>query len=492
MPQVSFRKSVGFLMRESGDSLIVRISAHCHGIFPREWLKKGENSRAFAGTTVAPASSINLRSRQVERRVALIGALDQRYREATVVGAGIAGMLAAYALDKRGFRVTLLEQKTRAGGLIHTTRTEHGIAESAAHSFLVSEPVRELCRELGVELVEPRKESRAKFIMRDGKLFRFPLNLRESFNLARHVAFNRTTHAVDQDADTWAREHLGDSATEYLLTPFVRGIYGVQPKELGVAAAFPFLNLPEGQTLLNALLHRVAKRSKTRTKKVRAAPRFGMGDLVDRLEQHLDERLGRRFRTSQRIEELPDAPNVILATPAYAAAQLLQKRVPQLAEKLREVRYTPIVSATTFVERHALDHPIHGTGVLMPAREESKSLGILFNSSSFEYRVTDDSRFASFTVMMGGTAHPEWLDSSDAEIQQAIKFELSQVLGIREPHSTVIHRWPQALPQYSINLPCVWQKARDSWCVIPGRILFGNYTGQISLRGMIESAATLN
>ena len=38
----------------------------------------------------------------------------------------------------------------------------------------------------------------------------------------------------------------------------------------------------------------------------------------------------------------------------------------------------------------------------------------------------------------------------------------------------------------------VWQKARDSWCIIPGRILFGNYTGQISLRGMIESAASLS
>jgi hypothetical protein len=48
------------------------------------------------------------------------------------------------------------------------------------------------------------------------------------------------------------------------------------------------------------------------------------------------------------------------------------------------------------------------------------------------------------------------------------------------------------LPQYSVDLPNVWQKALDSWCVIPGRVLFGNYTGQISLRGMIESAAALN
>jgi protoporphyrinogen oxidase len=95
------------------------------------------------------------------------------------------------------------------------------------------------------------------------------------------------------------------------------------------------------------------------------------------------------------------------------------------------------VSVTTFVERGAFTHPIHGVGVLMPAREETESLGMLFNSSSFGYRVSDQERFASFTVMMGGAAHPEWLEASDTEIQQAIKLELSALLGIRESHRIV-------------------------------------------------------
>jgi oxygen-dependent protoporphyrinogen oxidase len=261
---------------------------------------------------------------------------------------------------------------------------------------------------------------------------------------------------------------------------------------LGVATAFPFLKLPEGETLFGAMLRKRFSRSAKKEKKHRAAPRYGMGDLVGKLEQRLEARLGGRFRRDEKADVLPDAANVMLATPAPAAANLLQPLVPQLAERLRTVRYTPIVSVTTFVERSAFTHPIHGVGVLMPSREETKSLGMLFNSSSFGYRVEDQDRLASFTVMMGGTAHPEWLEASDAEIQQAIKLELSALLGIREPYCTVIHRWPAALPQYSVDLPAVWQKARDSWCIIPGRLLFGNYTGQISLRGMIESAAALN
>lgn len=422
----------------------------------------------------------------------MIGELNRKYREVTIVGAGIAGMLAAYALDKRGYRVTLLEQKERAGGLIATKKTEYGIAESAAHSLIATETVKELGRDLGVELIEPRKEARAKYIVRDGKLCRFPLTLPEAMNALGHAAFKRSENGMAQDLDAWARLHLGDAAADYLLTPFVRGIYGVQPSELGVATAFPSLKLEAGKTLLPSIIRKRFARSAKKEKKQRVAPRLGMGDLVRRLGLHLDERLGPRFRRQEKIRELPDAPNVILATPAYAAANLLQRLVPQLAEQLRTVRYTPIVSVTTFVERHAFTQPVNGVGVLMPAREQTKSLGILFNSSSFEYRVTDESRFASFTVMMGGTAHPEWLDCPDKEIQQAIKLELSALLGIRELAFTVIHRWPVALPQYSVDLPNVWQKARDSWCIIPGRILFGNYTGQISLRGMIESAVNLN
>lgn len=420
----------------------------------------------------------------------MIGTINQSTHEVTIVGAGIAGMLAAYVLDARGYRVTLIEAKRRAGGLIQTRQTDFGIAESAAHSLIATQAVRDLCRDLGVELIAPRREAKAKYVVRNGRLTRFPLTLRETFDSLRYAAFTRSRNGENETLDRWAQRHVGKAACDYLLTPFTRGIYGVQPTELGVSTALPFLHLPEGQTLLWAFLnHRLKSRKKS--PKQRVAPRLGMGDLVTKLEKRLDQRLGSRFRKGEELRDVPVAGNVILATPAYAAAQLLQSSAPDLAQELRKVRYTPIVSVTTFVERKAFARPIHGVGVLMPARENTKSLGILFNSSSFEYRVTDDTRLASFTVMMGGTACPSWLNADDKEIQQAIKLELFEFLSIRSPLATVIHRWPCALPQYGIYLPNVWQSARKSWCAQPGHLLFGNYTGQISLRGMIESAVAL-
>ena len=448
----------------------------------------------------------------------MIGTLDSTRREVTIVGAGVAGMLAAYALDKGGYEVTLLEERERAGGLIETERTKYGMAERAAHSLLATPVVLEFCRELGVELAEIRPHSRSRFIVRDGRLRKFPLGMGEALNAVGRAAFARA-HVSESgiDLDAWGRKHLGDGAVEYLLTPFVRGIYGSQPAELGVGAAFPTLSVAPGQTLLGSMLGKAFRRRakkgngngnghaapeagrlnqngarKRDAKKRMVAPLHGMGDVTARLERRLEERLGARFRKGVRVAEVPHAPNVIISTPAYAAAELLEGQAPTLSRALREVRYTPIVSVTAFVSVDALTRPVKGVGALVPAKEGRRSLGILFTSSSFQGRVTDDGRYVSFAVLLGGTAQPEWVDVSDDVIAETVREELASMLGIRgEILRLVISRHRRAIPQYSVALPDIWRCAGETWCAAPGRVLFGNYTGQVSLRGMIESCARL-
>jgi oxygen-dependent protoporphyrinogen oxidase len=426
----------------------------------------------------------------------MIGTLNRNSREVTIVGAGIAGMLAAYALDKSGHCVTLLEEKEQAGGLLRTVHTKYGIAEAAANSMLASPAVKDFCSELGVELVGVRRESRARYILRDGKLRKFPLTVKETLAALGRATFTPSQNHQDElNLGDWGRRHLGSAGVEYLLTPFVRGIYGVQPDEVGVVAAFPKLLIPPGRSLLANFLSKSFKRSSGPKKEPAAmvAPRNGMGDLVARLESHLVQRLGDRFVKGVKISKLPHAENILLATPAHEAAWLVEPGCPRLAESLREVKYTPLVSVTAFVDRNSLTQPISGVGVLIPAAEKRKCLGILFSSSSFAGRVSDESRWASFTLMMGGSKDRQWVDADDEEINDAVRNELNQILGIRgAPLETIINRWPRAIPQYSILLPRLWKCARETWSAAPGRMLFGNYTGHVSLRGMIESAASLN
>ncbi len=424
----------------------------------------------------------------------MIGQLNTARREATVVGAGISGLLAAYELDRRGYRVTLVEASNRAGGLLRTDSNRFGLAEAAANSLLGSTAVLQLCEDLGVELVAVRKDSRARYILRDGQLRKFPLSFKETAGVVGRAAFARAgNHSNALDLKAWGTKHLGPAAVDYLLTPFVRGIYGVQPQEVGVVAAFPTLMVSPGQTLLeNMVRKKLVKGSKKSKSAGMLAPKLGMSYLVSKLEARLEQNLGRRFIKGVAIDDLPDAPNVVLTVPAYRAAPLFAPAFQRLADKLHLVEYTPIVSVTAFVKRDSLAQDLRGVGVLLPATEKRNSLGILFMSSSFPGRVVDESRYASFTIMMGGSAKPEWINATDEQIRVVLQQELAEIVGLRdEPAELVINRWPRAIPRYSTGLPELWQTARETWCAEPGRVLFGNYTGQASIRGMIEAVATM-
>jgi protoporphyrinogen oxidase len=113
-------------------------------------------------------------------------------------------------------------------------------------------------------------------------------------------------------------------------------------------------------------------------------------------------------------------------------------------------------------------------------------LGTLFNSASFPGRVAN-ARVISLTTMLGGTSRPEILELQDSEIEGTVRDELRVRFGaeLKLVHR-VIHRWPRAIPLYDQCLSAAWTRARAGWCAQPGHLLFGNYTGQVSIRGMIE------
>lgn len=221
------------------------------------------------------------------------------------------------------------------------------------------------------------------------------------------------------------------------------------------------------------------------------APQYGMGQVASALEARLRERLGGRFRLSFPVTKLPHAGNLVLCVPAGAAARLVARDDASFAEALERIRYSPLVSATVFVEAARVPAHVKGVGVLVPKAEGRDTLGILFNSSAFAGRVADPST-ASFTVMLGGTSRPETLKLSDADLRSLIEREMGELLGITGGiKEVIIHRYEKAVPIYNTDLVDAWEIARRTWCSRPGQLLFGNYTGQVSVRGMIETVRAL-
>ncbi|MGH7579206.1 MAG: FAD-dependent oxidoreductase, partial [Gemmatimonadales bacterium] len=94
-----------------------------------------------------------------------------------VVGAGVAGLTAAYRLKRRGIRVVVYEASDRAGGVILTERREGYLAELGPNSLTAGAgALAEVLSQLGLDAsrVEAQREARKRYIVRKSKLVALP------------------------------------------------------------------------------------------------------------------------------------------------------------------------------------------------------------------------------------------------------------------------------------------------------------------------------
>jgi monoamine oxidase len=108
---------------------------------------------AVAGTAVAGPGSLFAEDR--ERQQAATGI--QEAPQVIVVGAGLAGLAAAYELDRAGVSVTVLEARSRPGGRVRTYRDPFAdglYAEMGAEYVDASDDVaRFYCRKFGLRVL---------------------------------------------------------------------------------------------------------------------------------------------------------------------------------------------------------------------------------------------------------------------------------------------------------------------------------------------------
>ena len=392
-----------------------------------------------------------------------------------VIGAGFSGLTTAYFLVKHGFKVRIVERSNRAGGLIETIQTEHGLVEKAANGILNSAKLEAMARDIGVPLQPTRREGRKRFIYR-GRPRQIPLTPSEIIKVGALVA----THAASlkprplESISHWGRRVLGTAATDYLLVPAIGGIYAGDPDQLSASLIFGKANLPD---------HLVTNKPEKGKLRGTVAPPRGMQQLTDGLRDWLKQAgVEFVFNYDWNCGKHASEPTVVCLS-ANAAAEYLTDVAPTVSERLRRIGMLSLVTATAFYGQDSAR--LNGFGCLFPRDQGFRARGVLFNNSIFEGRGPAHSE----TWIFGGALDSEIVDFTDEQLGELIADEREKFYGRRdEPLALYVNRRPHAIPHYTIELEKILttlpEPSAHVW-------LGGNYLGRIGLAKLIERAAVV-
>jgi protoporphyrinogen/coproporphyrinogen III oxidase len=394
-----------------------------------------------------------------------------------VIGAGIAGLSAAWEIERAGHDVVVFESAREIGGKLQRSRVR-GLAfpiEDGADAFLARVPdALELCAEIGIdELVHPAASE--AWVWSDDQLCRLPksqllglptdLDDLAASGLLSPDGVARAAADLDSDAPPLTQDvsvgdlvrgRLGDEVCDHLVEPLLGGINGGEADGLSAQACAPqiWACATRGGSLIRAAAE-VKAATTPSDAPVFAAPAEGMAALPRRLA----DRLRAEIRFGTAVPPLTTAPDgvhvgderfagVIVATPADVAAELVAATAPDASHVLGATEFASVVMVTVVANAKEVDHPLQGSGVVVARDADLSITACSFGSS--KWARWDDGRHVVFRLSLGHDGDPvDWCTRSAADLASVAIGDLERVLGTSvAPTGTRVGRWARSFPQY--------------------------------------------
>ncbi len=506
--------------------------------------------------------------------------------DTVVIGAGISGLAYAHARGPDADLV-VLEADSRAGGLVRTEVVDHIDSGTSVHYECGPEALQDnepellaLLDEVGLAPRPAGPEAAQRFILREGppgaasvdradmdaleaaanpvfedrgtpagRLVALPANPKDFLTSellskagklrALSEPLRGRRKGLDGSVADFIRHRLGQEVLDWLVDPFVTGIYAGDTERISLQGAFPMLHamVSEHGSLMKGMQAR-AKSRRAAAERGEHPPAGvpnlisvdgGLGAIPDALAAGLGERLhlSTAVRSISRegagdpgagdagrgaagtgaawriVAEAPGADGgtsrtwtarrVVVATSVGAAAGLLADLPHDLAplsQALGEMECESVVSVAHLWRRTDVAHPCDGFGYLVPSRLGMHHLGTLFSSTIAPSRAPDGA--VLLRTLLGGAHHPELVQADPDALRRIVADEVGAVLGLSgEPLWSTVVAWPRVLPRYDLAHPARQDRIDAILERAPGLHLLGNHRRGISVNNLIAAGRTL-
>jgi protoporphyrinogen/coproporphyrinogen III oxidase len=436
-----------------------------------------------------------------------------------VIGGGISGLSVARLLANAGVGVELWEREDRTGGKIKTeTHAGYRLEQSASIVMNFRADVKRFLTECGLDKYKTALAPATKrHLIVDDQLCPMPLKLMPmmispvwSWQGKLRMAlepFIKKGGDEKESAANFIRRRLGSEFLEKAMEPYIAGPLASDAEHANALSVLPRLTALEqryGSLLLGMMAHKLSGR-RTAIPAESFSFENGMSTLTDRLatsskiiirnqceaiELNRTKQGWRIHGRTENAEYELQARQIIISTPADAAAVLTHDIDTELSSLLNTIEYAPVSVVHTGFDRNAISHPLEGNGFLTPAKGKPAVNGCLWMSKLFPDCSPDGKVLLSNYV--GGARLPEAASWNKDRCVDNIMQYLKPLLGIKHgPEMVTIHRHQKGLPMYygayKARLNAIAKRLDD----LPGLHLSANYIGGISVRDRIACAYEL-
>lgn len=393
-------------------------------------------------------------------------------RHVLVLGAGVAGLTAAYHITRRAPEVvvTVLEASSRAGGNVRTLRRDGCVIDLGPDAFMVF-PTNAvaLWRSLGGdELVGPRAGARvlvarrsAMVAMPEGLAMGVPRSMSQmastsllSWRGKARAALDLVLPARREVATSVGKlvgSRLGREVKENLVEPIVGGIYGADVDELDASVVMPTLTQAKG-----SLIRAMARAPKASGHGLQA-PAGGLDRLTEALLEAIGrdrvvtgapiERLARNFTSwtaHTRDGDVHAGTDVVLALPPAESARLLAGVSAPASEAVGRVGQKAAITVVMAFPR--METP-SASGVLVP-RQAPEPLGhvsaVTFLDQKWPDRIAPN--LTLLRVSIRSDRATQWLSRTDDAILGDALGAVRALVPVPDPKWSVVERFPMGRP----------------------------------------------
>lgn len=417
------------------------------------------------------------------------------HKTVVVIGGGITGLTAAYylqrAIDEQELPIDikLVEASHKLGGKIQTVHKDGFIIERGPDSFLErKKSAAELAKDVGLEEELVNNTVGKSFVLVNDKLHSMPkgavmgiptqitpfittnlFSVQGKMRAAADFIIPRSKVSGDQSLGKFFRRRLGDEVVENLIEPLLSGIYAGDIDQLSLESTFPqFYEVEKKYRSLilgmkNTTPSAPKKTLNPKTQGIFQTLKGGLQSIVCAIEEKLPTssilKGTRVMKVLRKVDEEGytvylnngkkiEADSVVCTVPHMLLADLF----PQY-DFFGSFKHVPSTSVATvamaFDANDVADH-MDGTGFVVSRNSDYTITACTWTHKKWPH--TTPAGKVLLRSYVGRAGEETVVDLPDEEIEQIVLDDLKRTMDLQaKPEFTIVTRWKQAMPQYTIG-----------------------------------------